>query len=362
MARMVNALDTNTCARCGCLPAVADGAGTLYLWFPLGHSLGKGLLALKRLGLAFHAVHDRQCVVVSVDGDELATTISALVEMFTAEETRDTKVLFMPGSDDPALDDFGRTTTLHQLDTLLQSTWVLDILEYERVTSHFQPIVHADDPDSVFAQEALLRGIMPDWTIASPGRMFDLARDANLLFQLDRVARLSAIRQAGRQGIDSYLFVNFNPSSVYDPEYCLRSTVQAVDEAGLDRSRVVFEVVESDTYSDLDHLIGILNYYRNAGFSVALDDFGSGFSSFSLLQQLCPDFIKLDMSLIRNVDRDPVKAVIVRRVLEIAQDLGIMSVAEGVETQGEMEWSRAHGASLVQGYFIGRPVAEVIQR
>jgi hypothetical protein len=169
---MVGALDTNTCARCGCLPAVADGAGTLYLWFPLGHSLGKGLLALKQLGLTFHAVHDRQCVIVSLSGDELTPAISALVETFTVEETRDTRVLFMPGAGDPALDDFGRTTTLHQFDTLLQSAWVLDILEHERVTSHFQPIVHASDPGSVFAQEALLRGILPDGSMAPPGRMF----------------------------------------------------------------------------------------------------------------------------------------------------------------------------------------------
>jgi EAL domain-containing protein (putative c-di-GMP-specific phosphodiesterase class I) len=94
---------------------------------------------------------------------------------------------------------------------------------------------------------------------------------------------------------------------------------------------------------------------RSSGYRVALDDFGTGFASFDLVQQLRPDFIKLDMSLIRDVHSDPVKSMIASKILEIADQLGIQVIAEGIETQDELIWARGHGATFVQGYFIARP-------
>ena len=95
--------------------------------------------------------------------------------------------------------------------------------------------------------------------------------------------------------------------------------------------------------------------YRDAGFKVALDDLGSGFSSLNLLTMLCPDFIKLDMGLIRDVDSHPVKATIALKLLEAARELGIATIAEGVETLAEWAWVRDHGADYVQGYLFARP-------
>jgi EAL domain-containing protein (putative c-di-GMP-specific phosphodiesterase class I) len=346
---------SSACQRCEGMPAAIDGAGTLYLWFPLGHSLGKGLLSLQRAEARYQPVGDKQCVLVRLNAGDIEGVVAGLMAAFSGEEARDTKTLFLARREEPQLADFAQVMPLQQLSTLLQSSWLIDILEQERVTSFFQPIVLATDPSHIFAHEALLRGIDGNGALMSPKPMFDLARDASLLFQLDRVARLSAIRTAGRLGIGSHIFVNFNPSSVYDPAFCLRSTVQAIDEFGIDRDRVVFEVVESDSYSDLDHLRSTLDYYRNAGFRIALDDFGVGFSSFGLVGQLKPDFIKLDMSLIHNVHIDPVKAVIANNILETANQLGIETVAEGVEVQEELDWARDHRATFVQGYFIARP-------
>ncbi|MGY3253983.1 EAL domain-containing protein (putative c-di-GMP-specific phosphodiesterase class I) [Thermostichus sp. MS-CIW-19] len=118
---------------------------------------------------------------------------------------------------------------------------------------------------------------------------------------------------------------------------------------------MVFEVNESDRSPDLDHLQRILRFYRQAGFRVALDDLGAGYGSLNLLHRLQPDVIKLDRELIRGVDGDPYKAVIAQKVLELAQELGIVTLAEGIETAEELQWVRDHRVDLVQGFFIARP-------
>ena len=100
-----------------------------------------------------------------------------------------------------------------------------------------------------------------------------------------------------------------------------------------------------------------MEFYRGAGFRVALDDLGSGYGSLNLLSQLKPDFVKLDMKLIRDVDRDPYKAEITRKLLEMARGLGVATIVEGIETQGEWEWAHENGADYAQGYLFARPAS-----
>ena len=88
---------------------------------------------------------------------------------------------------------------------------------------------------------------------------------------------------------------------------------------------------------------------------MALDDVGAGYNSLTLLTRLRPDFVKLDMELTRGVDRDRYKARVVGKLLEMARDIGARTVVEGVETDGEWVWARAHGADFVQGYLFARP-------
>jgi len=281
----------------------------------------------------------------------------SLTKVLTRKELQDTQVLMMTSDTAPQLQDFRRVTSLQQFVALSQSDWLLDMLSANQLTSYFQPIVLAKDTAQVFAQEALLRGIDTDGTLVYPGRIIELARDADLLFQLDLAARRSAIREAQRHGIQEHLFINFMPSALYDPTFCLRSTISAIDEASIPHEHVVFEVVESEQSPDISHLKTILNFYRNAGFQVALDDLGAGYSSLNLIHQLRPDFIKLDRELTHNVHQDPYKALIAEKLLEIAQRLEILTIVEGIECEEELQWAREHGASFVQGYLIGKPAA-----
>jgi EAL domain-containing protein (putative c-di-GMP-specific phosphodiesterase class I) len=329
--------------------------GRLFLWLPLGHSFGKLMRLLGDSGREYQVMREARCVAVRLDGARLGPFVAEVVGALTGEESRATRALFIQGEGEPGLGDFSRVGSLTQLLTMTRAGWLVDMLAEKRVTSHYQPIVHARDTSEMFAYEALLRGIEPDGTLVSPGRMLPLARDADLLFQLDLSARLSAVREASRLGIRVPLFINFTPTAIYDPAYCLRSTVATILELGIPPSHVVFEIIESDHTPDANHLKSLIAYYRQAGFRVALDDLGAGYSSLNLIHQLRPDIMKLDMELIRGIHQDSYKASITEKLLELARKLGILTVAEGIETREELEWVRAHGVDFVQGYLIAKP-------
>jgi EAL domain-containing protein (putative c-di-GMP-specific phosphodiesterase class I) len=277
------------------------------------------------------------------------------------EESRRARALFVPGDEQPTLDDFGRITSLHELHVAAQTGWLLSQFQTGGITSHFHPIVHTFDTGHVFAHEALLRGRGRDGRPLEPLSILQSAREAGLFQELDLAACCCAIRESSHLARDVTVFINFSPAMMDDPEACLRATVAAVDAAGMAPQRFVFEVIEADRIEDTDHLKEVLDAYRRDGFRVALDDVGAGYSSLNLLHQLRPDFVKLDMALIRGVEQDPYKALIAEKIIEIATTLGVETIAEGIETQDELGWVQRHGATYAQGFAIARPGTPMIR-
>lgn len=345
------------CAVCEVLPSVPGGPGRLHLWLPSPHGVAKTVGVARRLGLACDT-GEAFGVALTIAGDALAATVVAVTEALTALEADDTRVLFAPGGAAISSADVARVSTLSRLHALLDSAWLVDVMDAERLTSLFQPIVLGADPTCVVGHEALLRGVDTDGSLMPPIRLFEAARRAGLLFPLDLAARRTHIASAARLQLDGMLFLNFTPTAIYDPAMCLRTTVAAIDAAGIPHERVVFEVVESEGIADTDHLRAILDYYRAAGFRVALDDVGAGYSSLNRLHLLRPDLLKLDLQLVRDVHADPYKAVVAEKVLELADTLAIPVLAEGVETAEELAWLQQRAVTYVQGYHVGRPAAE----
>ncbi len=348
------------CSRCETVPNKIKGSGGLYLWFPVSHTLNKTLSALAKARLEYLLLEDGKCLYILIDRKGTERFNNTALSILTTQELKETKVLWMPGIEQPKLCDFSRMTSLDSFINFSNSDWLLDLLSQERITTHFQPIVYTSDTSKIFAQEALLRGIDEQGKLIPPNRIFAQAESAGIIFQLDALARTRAIREAKVYEMKELLFINFSPTSVYDPATCLRITVEAIDESGIPHSNIVFEVAESRHPPDMSHLMKILNFYREAGFLIALDDFGSGASNLNLMHQLRPDFIKLDMELIRNVHQDYYKALITEKMLEIACQLEIKTIAEGVETLEEFEWVRQRGATFVQGYLIAKPTSPPI--
>jgi EAL domain-containing protein (putative c-di-GMP-specific phosphodiesterase class I) len=328
--------------------------GRLYLWFPSEQAMARVVSLLSQQTLDFESA-DVDSVVVDVEWSVLREIVGPIRRLLTHGEADDTRVLYKPAGGSLSIRDFPAVKSYAQFALVSQSTWLRELLDSRRYTSVLQPIVHARDTGTIYAREALLRGAERDGGVVHAHYMFEVARGCGMLADLDLAARDSAIDTMARAGHQESLFLNLTPSAIDDPLATLEHTVAQIDRLQLPHERVVFEVVESEHAPDIVHLRGLLATYRDAGFRVALDDVGAGYSSLNRLHQLRPDFIKLDMDLMRGVDRDPYKALIARKTIEIATELGIATIAEGVETEGELAWAQSHGAAFIQGYATGRP-------
>ncbi|MAK63086.1 MAG: diguanylate phosphodiesterase [Ponticaulis sp.] len=222
------------------------------------------------------------------------------------------------------------------------------------ITMAFQPIINASQ-GSVFANEALVRS--PEGAPAST--ILDRVSEANK-YAFDQKCRVTAIELGSKLGMadqKSLLSINFLPNAIYEPRACIRLTLATALSTGFPLENIIFEFTEVERV-DTAHLLNILRAYRSMGFKTAIDDFGSGYAGLGLLAQFQPDIVKLDMDLIRNIDRDKVKQTIVLRTLDMLNDLDVIPVCEGVETIEEFELLRELGVDLMQGYLIARPELE----
>ena len=328
--------------------------GRLFLWLPAPQTQAKLVAFLHDSGVGY-TIADGPCVIVELEWQPMRDLVIPMRRMLTHSESDELRVLYKPAGGELTTADIPKVQSYTEFSLVSQSTWLGELLSEERFTSVLQPIVYAKEPERIFAREALLRGIGCDDVIVYPNYMFDVARGCGMLLQLDLAARKSAIDRMVAEKMDETLFMNLTPSAIDDPFSSLERTVEMIDAAKIPHERIVFEIVESDQSHELHHMRGLLRFYRDAGFRVALDDVGAGYSSLNVLHQLRPDFVKLDMDLIRGVHLDPYKALIAEKIIEIATALGVETIAEGVEVPEELAWVQAHGATYAQGFGIARP-------
>lgn len=218
----------------------------------------------------------------------------------------------------------------------------------------FQPVVDVEER-TVVAYEALVRGTDGAGAVSVLGRVTDDNR-----YRFDQACRTKALELAAGLGVECRLSINFLPNAVYEPAACIRATLAAARRFDFPIERIVFEVTESEDVADKAHITTILEDYRDRGFITAIDDFGAGYAGLSLLVDFQPDVIKLDMGLLRAIDTDPVRQVVVRSVIGMCGSLNIDVVAEGIETLEEYAWLRAEGVRYMQGYLFAKPELETL--
>lgn len=216
-------------------------------------------------------------------------------------------------------------------------------------TFAYQPIVDAQTQTS-WGYEALVRGPSGE----GAGWVLDQVTEANR-YPFDQACRVRAVKLAARLGLEGYLSINFLPSAVYKPEFCIRTTLAAAQQYGFDTNRLMFELTENEHLTSTAHLENIIRSYRELGFLTALDDFGAGYSRLNLLIECPPQFLKLDMQLVRDIEREPRKQGLVEGILLSMERLGIAVIAEGVETVEEYRWLRQAGIRYYQGFLFARP-------
>jgi EAL domain-containing protein (putative c-di-GMP-specific phosphodiesterase class I) len=217
------------------------------------------------------------------------------------------------------------------------------------ISMAFQPIVNLATRE-IFAHEALVRGSAGE----SAGSVLGRLTEENL-YPFDQSCRIKALEWAARLQVPAMVSINFMPNAVYKAETCIRATLEAAKRYNFPLERIIFEVTEQEQVLDIDHLTTILRAYRKQGFMTAIDDFGAGYAGLNLLADFQPDLIKLDMQLIRNIDQDSVRQILVEATLQMCRKLQIRVIAEGIETLGELHALRDMGVELFQGYLLARP-------
>lgn len=340
------------CARCETLPLSPADRGNLIVTAPVIELVRKVLEFVDRQELP----RQQEKLAVILPDVSLLEVLCRMrdARFFNALERRDILAVLLCEGEALSVETITRTRTLERWLGLLEARPLLEILAARRFVAWFQPIVAADSGE-VIGYESLLRGLRADGTLMLPDEIFAAAAANDLLFQVDRQARETALRCAAEQKVDGQLFVNFVPTAIYDPAHCLQSTLAVAERLGIAPARIVFEVTETELVEDTQHLKRILDFYRATGFRVALDDVGSGYASLSLLAMLRPDVIKVDMGIVRGIHQDAERQAIFRALVGIARDLGIQVLAEGIETREEYHYLVAQGADLLQGYLFARP-------
>lgn len=230
----------------------------------------------------------------------------------------------------------GRELIARQFDAALGHVWMA-----------YQPIVRAADR-GLYGYEALLRCDSPEWN--SPKKLLDAAGLLGRSMELARCTRAHVARDLPRAPESADVFVNVDPSDMSD-----ESLWDGRDPLTPHARRVVVEVTERESLDGRGSLESSVEHLRASGFRVAVDDVGAGYAGLSSLALVIPDVAKFDMELVRDIDASATKRTIVGSMIEMCRSLGVMTLAEGVETEAEFATVVELGCDLVQGYWISPP-------
>ncbi len=217
----------------------------------------------------------------------------------------------------------------------------------------YQPLVKVEDL-SILAYEALVRCDQEE--LKNPHVLFDVAEKSGRLWTLSRLLRRMAVEAVSAlPGDGRLMFVNLHPDDFEDPQL-LALEPFVVEHA----ERLVFEVTERATIADFDLFRSNIAVLRESGVRIAVDDLGSGYAALNSVAELSPDYIKFDITLIRDIDSSPIRQNLLRNMIAFARDTGALTVGEGVETKAELRTLRELGCHYVQGYYLARPAPEFI--
>jgi EAL domain-containing protein (putative c-di-GMP-specific phosphodiesterase class I) len=210
----------------------------------------------------------------------------------------------------------------------------------------YQPIVSAKD-GQIYGYEALLRTQEP--TLPHPGAVIEAAERLGRLEELGREIRAAAPVPMGTAGAAT-LFLNLHPHDLRD-----ETLFAAESPLGRIALRVVLEITERASLGDVPDVRDRLVRLRRMGFRLAVDDLGAGYAGLNSFATLEPEIVKLDMSLVRDIDSNSIKRAVVDKMTSLAHNLRALVVAEGVETVAERDALAAVGCDLMQGYLFARP-------
>jgi diguanylate cyclase (GGDEF)-like protein len=230
-------------------------------------------------------------------------------------------------------------------------------VESQRWALHYQPILELAT-GRMHGVEALIRWMEPDGTMVPPGDFIPLAEELGLIEAIgDWVVRELVYQSQAWHELDIDLDISFNlsPRQFWQPDLA-KGILERIREGGVDPSRVVVEITESSAMNDPDRAQAILEDLHAGGLRIAIDDFGTGYSSLARIRDMPVDVLKIDRSFVSGVDVDPQNRSIVSAFIELARGLGVTTLAEGIETEGELAFLLERGCVMGQGFHFSKPV------
>jgi diguanylate cyclase (GGDEF)-like protein/PAS domain S-box-containing protein len=253
-------------------------------------------------------------------------------------------VVFSTDEDDP-MRRLRLATQLRQ--AVERTSWVL----------HYQPIVDLND-GHMRGVEALIRGVAENGDLIPPGEFIPLAEEIGLIEAIGRWVIDEMCRQMSEwkdAGIDLEVAFNVSPRQLWSARFS-EDVLHTLEEAGVDPHQVVIEITESTAMTDPERTRELLQVLHDAGFQIAIDDFGTGYSSLGRLKHLPIDILKIDRSFVSDAHLDRDAGAMVQAMVQLAKNLGMQPLAEGVETTEELAFLRALDCPRAQGFLFSRPV------
>lgn len=233
---------------------------------------------------------------------------------------------------------------------------LLNIVQQQQLQCVFQPIVDLTSKKTC-AFEALIRGPFNS-VLHHPLNLFNVAEEQGVLYELDTFARVSSIEAFSRQvktDDDLHLFLNISINAVLNTSHQQGITIEALKAFGLPPEKVVIEITELQPVDNFDAFIAAINYYRSNGFKVAIDDLGSGYNGLRIWSEVRPDFVKIDRHFVSDIHLHDDKKAFMETMLTLANSTNTKVVAEGVESEEELDVLLEMGVELAQGYLFKKP-------
>jgi EAL domain-containing protein (putative c-di-GMP-specific phosphodiesterase class I) len=318
---------------------------------------------------------DKQGLRVVVGDVDWPAVLEDVAGTLSERERVETRVAVVPRAADERTrrKAFAFARSLAEILETYADGWLYDLLERKGLVIHFQPLVQYP-PGRVHGYECLVRGVGTDLgggakgtkpNLIMPDRLFAAAGRLGMTYLLDQQACRAAIAGAADIGFANIqYFVNVMPAAIDHPTACAQSALAAVEIGGLRAEQITFEVVDAEAAAAADRkrLARVVRAFHEAGFGVSLDDVGAGGASLLPVDELMPEYVKLDGGLCRRAAGGSAADVaLFRSLVETARQRGAVAIAAGIETEDQLRFAIDVGVQVTQGYVHADPAGTPLE-
>ncbi len=316
--------------------AISSATVVLDAMKPVFNIAGMQLDVNASIGLALFPDHGKQANLLLKNAD---------IAMYAAKQDKTGFALYSTDSD---------KYTTRRLSLMGE---LREALNSGQMELYYQPKLNIST-GAIESVEALIRWNHPDHGMVNPDEFIELAERSGLISPLTKWVMDNAVQQSvkwKKQGLNLNIAINISPTVLMDP-MLLDAFTGLLAANKVSAKNIMLEITENALMDDRDRAVEVLDQFSKYGFSLSIDDFGTGYSSLAYLNRLPADELKIDKSFVQDLDTNSNNVVIVRSTIDLAHNMGIKVVAEGVENKATQKILEDLGCDIIQGYYISKPL------